>query len=320
VNVLVTGGAGYIGSVVATMLVEAGHKVTVVDNLTKGHEDALPDKVRFIQADIADIGKLLTNEGKIDAVLHFAAYIAAGESVKMPEVYWQNNTVQTLGMLNALRQLGIKKLIFSSTAAVYGNSDMTPIPENAATVPTNPYGMTKLAIDMAITSECMAHDLSATSFRYFNVAGAYKSRGERHDPETHLIPNALAAAAGKLPNIKLYGDDYPTPDGTCIRDYIHVADLARAHLLALDALTPGTHSIYNLGNGKGFSNKEVLTAVEKVTGKTLTINIAPRREGDPAVLIASSEKAKRELGWVPQIPGLEDIIRDAWKFYTQYSK
>lgn len=313
-KLLVIGGAGYIGSVTSTMLIEAGHEVTVLDNLSEGHQDAIPKNARFVQGNASEIASLFSKDDRIDAVLHFGAFIAAGESMTDPEKYWHNNTLESIQLLDGMRQLGIKKLIFSSTAAVYGNPTNVPITEDEPRNPTNTYGMTKLAVDMAITSEAIAHGLAATSLRYFNVAGAYGKCGERHRKETHIIPLALAAAQQGQP-FYLFGDDYPTEDGTCVRDYIHVTDLAGAHLLALENLTPGKHTIYNLGNGKGFSNKQVIAAVEKTVGKPITILQKPRREGDPAILIASSEKAKQELGWIPQKPSLEEIVGDAWEFY-----
>lgn len=316
-KILVTGGAGYIGSVITALLLEAGHEVTVLDNLSEGHRDVLPAKVRFIEADVADIEKVLSPADGIDVAIHLAAYIAAGESMVKPELYWQNNTVGTIRMLDGLRNLGIKKLIFASTAAVYGNPESVPITEDAPTKPTNTYGMTKLAIDMAITSECIAHGMAATSLRFFNVAGAYGAYGERHNTETHIIPIALQVARGERAKFSIFGDDYPTPDGTCVRDYIHVADLARAAIMAVEKLEPGKHAIYNLGNGDGFSNRQVIAAVEKVVGKPLAIEVSDRREGDPAVLIASSDKARRELGWIPQKSTLEDMISDAWQFYSR---
>jgi len=314
-KVLVTGGAGYIGSVVSAFLIEAGHEVLILDNLSLGHKNALPEAVRFIEGNVAEITSYFSRDDNIEAVLHFAGLSAAGESVTQPELYWQNNTVATLGLLKGMRELGIKKLIFSSTAAVYGNPDQLPITEDAPTKPTNPYGMTKLAIDMAISSECTAYGLSATSLRYFNVAGAYGKYGERHDNETHIIPLLLTALSGKRDSFVLFGDDYPTKDGTCVRDYIHVADLASAHLLALDKLSADEHKIYNLGNGEGFSNREVMTTAEEVTGKKLTYMVGSRRLGDPAILIASSKKAMKELDWKPQKTSLQVIIADAWNFY-----
>lgn len=314
-KILVTGGAGYIGSVMTALLLEAGHEVIVVDNLSHGHRNAIPKAVRFIQANIADLDKVLRPEDEIEAVIHLAAFIAAGESMLKPELYWQNNTINTLQMLNALRNLHIRKLIFASTAAVYGNPETVPINEAAPTKPTSTYGMTKLAMDMAITSEAVAHDLAAVSLRFFNVAGAYGEFGERHPVETHIIPIALQVMAGEREKFMVYGTDYPTADGTCVRDYIHVIDLARAAMLALDKLEPGKHNIYNLGNGDGFSNKQVIAAIEDVTGRTLPVEYTLRREGDPAVLIASSIKAQRELGWTPSRPSLKDMIADAWQFY-----
>lgn len=315
-KVLVTGGAGYIGSVVTAHLLEAGHEVVVLDNLSQGHRDAIAENVRFIEADIADITKVLTPEDNIEAVMHFAAFMAVGESMQKPELYWDNNVLHTFRLLEGMRELNIKRLIFSSTAAVYGEPQTVPITELEPTKPTSTYGMTKLAIDMAITSYAHAHGLAATSLRYFNVAGAYGEIGERHPNESHIIPLALAAAANDKP-FTLFGDDYPTPDGTCIRDYIHVADLANAHLLALEALTPSMHSIYNLGNGNGFSNHEVLAAVEQVTGKKLNLTIAARRAGDPAVLIASSKHIQETLGWKAERPELATMVGDAWAFYQK---
>jgi UDP-glucose 4-epimerase len=313
-KIVVCGGAGYIGSVTSAQLLEAGHEVIVVDNLSQGHQDAIPSRARFIRADIAELGDALADEDAIDALLHFAALIAAGDSMKDPESYWQNNTVGSLQLLSALRRLSIPKLIFSSTAATYGDPAELPITEETATKPTNTYGMTKLATDMAITSYCSAYGIAATSLRYFNVAGAYKDFGERHPVETHIIPLAFEALTHNRP-FSIFGDDYPTADGTCVRDYIHVADLARAHLLALDKLEPGKHTIYNLGNGNGFSNREVIAAVEAVTGQKLSVQIAPRRAGDPATLIASSAQAEKALGWRPEQPDLQAIVRDAWTFY-----
>jgi UDP-glucose 4-epimerase len=287
----------------------------VLDKAPGAAKAVLPESVRIIEADITQLSEVITPEDNVEAILHFAAYIAAGESMEKPELYWNNNTIGSIRLLEGMRQLGIRKLIFSSTAAVYGNPVEVPITEDAAKNPTSTYGMTKLAVDMAITSECQAHGLAAASLRYFNVAGAYGKCGERHDPETHIIPLALAAANGERDGFTIYGDDYPTEDGTCVRDYIHVADLARAHLLALDHLAAGEHGIFNLGNGNGFSNREVIAAVERVTGKTMPVTVGPRREGDPAVLIASSARARDVLGWEPQKPELEAIIADAWDFY-----
>jgi UDP-glucose 4-epimerase len=256
-------------------------------------------------------------------VLHFASFIQAGESMTKPEIYWDNNVTGSLALLNAIRAAGVPRVVFSSTAAVYGNPAELPITESAVKAPTSTYGATKLTFDLALTSEAFAHGLAATSLRYFNVAGAYLrpdglALGERHDPETHLIPIALQVAAGKRDKLQLFGDDYPTVDGTCVRDYIHVADLARAHLLALAAATPGEHRIYNLGNGTGFTNRQVVEAAREVTGHELPVEIAPRRDGDPAALVASSQLARDQLGWRPQQATLADMIGDAWTFYQAH--
>jgi UDP-glucose 4-epimerase len=319
VKLLVTGGAGYIGSVVTRLLLDAGHEVVVLDDLSTGYAEALTPGATHVSARIHDAATVLTAEAGFDAVLHFAGLIQAGESMTKPEKYWDANVVGSLRLLDAARAAGVRTFIFSSTAAVYGNPAEVPITEDAPKQPTNTYGATKLAFDMALTSEAFAHQLGAVSLRYFNVAGAYLrdgvAIGERHDPETHLIPIALQVAAGKREKLQLFGDDYPTPDGTCVRDYIHVEDLARAHLLALDAAVPGEHKIFNLGNGTGFSNRQVAEAARAVTGHELPVEIAARREGDPAILVASSQRARDELGWAPAKPTLEDMIGDAWSFY-----
>jgi UDP-glucose 4-epimerase len=320
VKLLVTGGAGYVGSVTSRLLLDAGHEVVVLDNLSTGFRAAVAQDATFVEADIADAPSVLTPESGFDAVLHFAGLIAAGESMVKPELYWHDNVVGSLALLDAVRAARIPRFVFSSTAAVYGDPVELPIPETAIKSPTNTYGATKLAFDHALTSEAFAHKLAAVSLRYFNVAGAYirpdgTAIGERHDPETHLIPIALQVAAGKRGRLQLFGDDYPTPDGTNVRDYIHVEDLARAHLLALDAATGGEHRIYNLGNGNGFSNLQVVEAAREVTGAELPVEMAPRRDGDPASLVASSAKARDELGWVPAKNTLHDMIGDAWEFY-----
>lgn len=315
-KVLVTGGAGYIGSVTSALLLEAGHEVIVVDNLSQGHRDAVPEGAQFIHADIAQLGMVLSKDDRIDAVFHFAALMAVGESMKHPDRYWDNNVAGSLALLETMRTIGIKKLVFSSTAATYGEPEMVPIVETAPTNPTSTYGMTKLAIDMAITSYARAYDIAAVSLRYFNVAGAYQQFGERHPVESHIIPLIFRAIENEKP-FSIFGGDYPTPDGTCIRDYIHVLDLARAHLLAIDHMSPGRHEIYNLGNGNGFSNKEVVSAVEQVIGREIPVTITDRRPGDPARLIASSEKAKAELGWKPEKPDLTDMVNDAWQYHRQ---
>ncbi|QKV92909.1 UDP-glucose 4-epimerase GalE [Streptomyces sp. NA02950] len=309
---LVTGGAGYVGSVVAAHLLEAGHQVMVLDDLSTGHRAGVPGGAEFIEGRVQDAAKWL--DPSFDAVLHFAASSQVGESVVRPEKYWANNVGGTTDLLAAMRDAGVRTLVFSSTAATYGEPDQVPITEDAATAPTNPYGATKLAVDHMISGECAAHGLAAVSLRYFNVAGAYGAYGERHDPESHLIPLVLQVAQGRRETISVYGDDYPTPDGTCVRDYIHVADLAEAHLLALSAAASGEHLICNLGNGNGFSVREVIETVRRVTGHPVPETAAPRRGGDPAVLVASAERAKDRLGWRPSRADLAGIVADAWEF------
>ncbi|MFE9871540.1 UDP-glucose 4-epimerase GalE [Micromonospora sp. NPDC005686] len=321
-KLLVTGGAGYIGSVVTRMLLDHGHQVTVLDDLRTGHREALAPDATHVDLPVHEAARVLTADAGFDGVLHFAALIAAGESMIRPELYWHNNTVGSIALIDAVRAARVPRMVFSSTAAVYGNPTELPIPETAVKAPTSTYGATKLAVDMALTSEAIAHDLAAVSLRYFNVAGAYLrdglAIGERHDPETHLIPIALDVAAGRREKLQLFGDDYPTVDGTCVRDYIHVEDLARAHLLALDAATPGRHRIYNLGNGNGFTNRQVVDVVREVTGHPVPVEVAPRREGDPAELVASSALARDELGWTPAKPTLHDMVGDAWAFYREH--
>ncbi|WP_341718956.1 UDP-glucose 4-epimerase GalE [Micromonospora sp. FIMYZ51] len=321
-KLLVTGGAGFIGSVVTRMLLDAGHEVVVLDDLRTGHREALAPDATHVAVGLHDAARVLTPRSGFDGVLHFAALIAAGESMVAPERYWHNNTVGSLALLDAVRAAGVPRLVFSSTAAVYGNPSELPIPETAHKAPTSTYGATKLAVDLALTSEAIGHGLAAVSLRYFNVAGAYldgdTALGERHDPETHLVPIALEVAAGQREKLQLFGDDYPTADGTCVRDYIHVADLARAHLLALDAATAGQHRVYNLGNGNGFTNRQVIEVVREVTGHPVPVEVAPRREGDPAVLVASATLARTELGWEPGKPTLHDMVTDAWAFYRTH--
>ncbi|MGC4886895.1 UDP-glucose 4-epimerase GalE [Micromonospora sp. DT227] len=321
-KLLVTGGAGYIGSVVTRMLLDHGHQVTVLDDLRTGHREALAPDATHVDLPVHEAARVLTPDAGFDGVLHFAALIAAGESMIRPELYWDTNTVGSIALIDAVRAARVPRMVFSSTAAVYGNPTELPIPETAVKAPTNTYGATKLAVDMVLTSEAVAHELGAVSLRYFNVAGAYlrdgTAIGERHDPETHLIPIALDVAAGRREKLQLFGDDYPTVDGTCVRDYIHVEDLARAHLLALDAATGGRHRIYNLGNGNGFTNRQVVDVVREVTGHPVPVEVAPRREGDPAELVASSALARDELGWVPAKPTLHDMVGDAWAFYRDH--
>ena len=320
-KLLVTGGAGYIGSVMTAQLLEAGHEVTVFDNVSKGHVQAVPDGARFIEGNLLNEALLNQVLGTgFDGVLHFAALSLVGESVQQPERYYRNNVCGTLNLLEAMRTAGVPRLVFSSTAAVYGEPEEVPILETAVPRPTNPYGGSKLAIDQMIGFMVAAHDLAAVSLRYFNVAGASGQWGEDHHPETHLIPIVLSVAAGQQPAVQIYGTDYPTTDGTAIRDYIHVEDLARAHLLALDSVHGGEHRIYNLGNGLGFSVREVIETARKVTGVPINAVEAPRRAGDPPILVASSRKIRDELGWTPQKPDLATMIGDAWQWQQAHPR
>ncbi|MBA4025541.1 MAG: UDP-glucose 4-epimerase GalE [Gordonia sp.] len=313
-KLLVTGGAGYVGSVCARVMVEHGHDVTIVDNLSTGNVEALPEGVPFIEGNVRDIAADVLGSDAFDGVLHFAAQSLVGESVQHPELYWYGNVVESLALLEAVRTTNTPRLVFSSTAATYGEPESVPILESAPTRPTNPYGATKLAIDHAITSYAAAHGLAAVSLRYFNVAGAYAGAGENRVIETHLIPLVLQVALRHREHIKMFGTDYPTDDGTAIRDYIHVLDLAQAHALALEAAVAGRHSIFNLGSGTGFSVRQVISACEEVTGLEIPVTAAPRRAGDPAVLIASSDKAIAELGWYPEHTDLSVIVADAWEY------
>ncbi|RKT05117.1 UDP-glucose 4-epimerase [Streptomyces sp. 3211.6] len=309
---LVTGGAGYVGSVVTAHLLEAGHEVTVLDDLSTGFAEGVPAGATLVNGRIQDAARHL--DPSYDAVLHFAASSQVGESVVNPGKYWDNNVGGTLALLTAMREAGVRTLVFSSTAATYGEPTEGALTESSATAPTNPYGASKLAVDHMIAGECAAHGLAAVSLRYFNVAGAYKEFGERHDPETHLIPLVLQVALGEREAISVFGEDYPTPDGTCVRDYIHVADLAEAHLAALRVAAGGEHLICNLGNGSGFSVREVIETVRKVTGRDIPEVVAPRRVGDPAVLVASARTAHERLGWTPTRSDLTNIVADAWAF------
>ncbi len=312
-KLLVTGGAGYVGSVCAAHLCEAGHEVVVLDDLSTGHRDAVPSGCRFVEGELGAAAADVLAEG-FDGVLHFAARSLVGESVQHPELYWNGNVVASFRLLEAIRAHGTPRLVFSSTAATYGEPEQVPIPETSPTRPTNPYGASKLAIDHMISSYAQAHGLAATSLRYFNVAGAHEGIGERHAVETHLIPLVLQVALGTRESISVFGDDWPTPDGTCVRDYIHVDDLADAHLLALEHAVAGRHDIYNLGSGQGFSVHEVIEACRTVTGHPIPAVTAPRRAGDPAVLVASSDRAAAHLGWKPGRTDLERIVGDAWAF------
>jgi UDP-glucose 4-epimerase len=321
-NVLVTGGAGYIGGTVATVLMQAGHKVTVLDNLCHSKSDDLPAGADFVEADIADRPRVeaLLRDLKPDGVLHFAALIEAGESMQKPEIYFRNNTASSLALLEAMQATGTNNLVFSSTAAVYGEPKSTPIEETAELAPTNAYGESKLLMEHMLRWFNRIHGLHYASLRYFNVAGALPGRGEAHEPETHIIPLILDVALGRRDKIYIYGDDYSTPDGTCIRDYVHVLDLADAHILALQALQKQDRMIYNLGNGSGFSVKQVIEAARRVTGHPIPVEIMPRRDGDPARLVASSEQARKNLGWQPKHTEIDDILTSAWEWHQQRYK
>ncbi|MCY0991129.1 UDP-glucose 4-epimerase GalE [Nannocystis sp. ILAH1] len=313
-RVLVTGGAGYIGSVVVEELLAAGHEVAVIDNLSKGHADAVPAGVELVRADLrdADLVRRLLRHARVEAVVHMAADSLVGESVQSPAKYYENNVVAGLGLLDAMVEVGVHRLVFSSTAAVYGEPETQPIDETAPTRPTNPYGETKLALERAFAWYERAYGLRSASLRYFNAAGASARCGESHDPETHLIPLVLQVALGRAPYVTLYGDDYPTPDGTCVRDYIHVVDLARAHVLALSGLDGGS-CIYNLGcGGAGYSVRQVVDTARAVTGAAIPVRLGARRAGDPAVLVASSARIQHDLGWQPRLGALATIVESAW--------
>lgn len=317
-RILVTGGAGYIGGTVAQLLLDHGHQVVIYDNLCHAHRSMVPAGTEFIEGELADRPALekLLHTG-VDGVMHFAALIEAGESMKKPELYFRNNSASTLSLFEAMLATGVNRLVFSSTAAVYGEPESTPILEDAPLHPTNAYGESKLLVEQMLSWLNRIHGFRYASLRYFNVAGAIEGRGEAHEPESHIIPLILDVALGRRKDIKVFGQDYPTPDGTCIRDYIHVHDLARAHLLALEALKEEnrTRLIYNIGNGVGFSVREVIESARRVTGHPIPVEEFPRRPGDPAVLIASSEKIGKELGWKPEYSKLDDIIDSAWKWH-----
>jgi UDP-glucose 4-epimerase len=321
-TILVTGGAGYIGGTVARILLAGGHAVTIFDNLCHSRRAAVAPGAEFIEGDLADRALLekTLRSGRFQGVMHFAALIEAGESMQRPEIYFRNNTAGTLSLLEAMLATGHDRLVFSSTAACYGEPVSTPILEDAKLEPTNPYGESKLLVEHMLRWFNRIHGFRYASLRYFNVAGAIEGYGEAHEPESHLIPLVLDVALGRRTSIKIFGQDYPTRDGTCIRDYIHVKDLADAHLLALAAL--GTQDrlgglIYNIGNGQGFTVREVIDSVRRVTGRPIPVEECPRREGDPAVLVASSEKIKRELGWQPQYTDLDAIIASAWEWHQK---
>ena len=319
-RIAVTGGAGYIGSVVTEVLLAEGHDVLVIDDLSKGHADSVAEGARLAPLDIgnrADVTAALLGF-RTEAVIHMAASSLVGESVSDPAKYYAANVVSGLSLLDAMAQSGVTRLVFSSTAAVYGEPDKQPIEEADPLQPTNPYGETKLAFERALRWYARACGLASISLRYFNAAGATDRHGERHDPETHLIPLVLQAAAGRRREVAVFGDDYPTADGTCVRDYVHVEDIARAHVLALPLLEPGTAGVYNLGcGGRGFSVRDVIEAAASVTGRRIPVRMAGRRPGDPAVLVASAELARRRLGWEPRHPSLQAIVASAWTWMVR---
>lgn len=317
-RILVTGGAGYIGGTVAQLLLDQGHEAVIYDNLCHGHRSMVPERAEFVEGDLADRSRLETIlHTNIDGVMHFAALIEAGESMQRPEIYFRNNSASTLSLLEAMLATGVSRLVFSSTAAVYGEPESTPIREDAPLRPTNTYGESKLLVERMLDWLNRIHRFRYASLRYFNVAGAIEGRGEAHEPESHLIPLILDVALGRRASIKIFGQDYPTHDGTCVRDYIHVQDLARAHLLAFNALKDRDRLIYNLGNGVGFTVREVIESARRVTRHQIPAIEEPRREGDPAVLIASSEKIGKELGWTPQYTQLDAILESAWEWHKQ---
>lgn len=320
-NIFLTGGAGYIGSAAAAVLLENGHQVTVYDSLVTGHRAAVPAEARFIQADLQDRQALQSalEAERYEAVLHFAAFIEAGESMQQPGKYFQNNTINSLWLLESCVRAGVQRLVYSSSAAVYASSD-EPLRESDTLRPSNAYGQTKLMVEGVLDWYRQTHGLGYASLRYFNAAGALPDRGEAHQPESHLIPLVLQVALEQQPEIQIFGTDYPTPDGTCVRDYIHLADLVSAHLLALQALEPGAQLIYNLGNGAGYSVREVIQTARQVTGHPVPAIEADRRSGDPPRLVASSEKIRAELGWRPRHPGLETILASAWEWHRSHPR
>jgi UDP-glucose 4-epimerase len=319
-KLLVTGGAGYIGSIVARLLLEQGHEIVVLDNLERGHREAVPADAQLLVGDLRnpEDSRGALRAGGFDGVLHFAALALVGESVEHPELYYRTNVAGTLNLLEAMVAHEVPRLVFSSTCAVYGQPDEVPISERATPRPQNAYGASKLAADYLIGDFCTAYQLGAVSLRYFNVAGAHGEAGEDHEPETHLIPNILKVPLGQRESVQIFGSDYPTDDGTAVRDYIHIDDLAAAHVLALENARAGEHRIFNLGNGNGFSVLDVIAAVEKVTGTTIPTEPAQRRPGDPPRLVAAGQKIREELGWAPAKPELETMIADAWAFAQEH--
>ena len=319
-NIMVTGGAGYIGSATARLLLQQGHAVTILDNLSRGHRESVPATARFIEGDLADAGLLHRSfqDGGFDAVVHFAAFAEVNESMRLPELYFRNNTLNTCNLLESCLAHKVSRFVFSSTCTVFGDPQLPCIDESVPKNPLNPYGESKLQIERILAWYQKIHGIRYAVLRYFNAAGAWGCHGEHHDPESHLIPVVLQVALGQLQAVSIFGTDYPTPDGTCIRDYIHIYDLAMAHLLVLDALQSHEELIYNLGNGKGFSVREVIEASGAITGHPIPAKEAPRRPGDPPILVANSESIRRDLQWQPKYPSIDGIVRSAWDWHREH--
>lgn len=318
-KVLVTGGAGYIGSVTTELLLGKGHEVVVVDNLERGHRQAIDPRARFVQGDLRDRDRIFAAvaDVKPDAVVHFAAYALVSESMQQPEAYFRNNTVGSVNLAEAMLRAEVRTIVFSSTCATYGQPEQVPITEDCPQRPTNPYGESKLAVEKVLGWYHVLHGFKAVCLRYFNACGATERYGEDHDPETHLIPLVLQAALGQRESVPVHGEDYDTPDGTCLRDYIHIADLAQAHILALDCPESGA---FNLGNGRGYSVKEVIEKAREVTGRPIRAEAGPRRPGDPARLVAGSDKARQVLKWKPQFSSLQAIVESAWNWHQAHPR
>lgn len=318
-RIFVTGGAGYVGSHAVRRLVAGGHDVTVFDNLAYGHREAIHAKAAFVQGDLSDGGRLLEllQAGKFDAVMHFAAWLNVGESVHKPLLYYRNNVANTLNLLEAMEKAGVKRMVFSSTCAVYGEPDKLPLVEDLPKIPINPYGSTKLVVEFMLKDSAAAWGLGSVALRYFNASGAAEDGtiGEDHSPETHLIPLVLQVALGQRPHISVFGTDYPTPDGSCVRDYVHVDDLAEAHLLAIQGAEPGRGEAYNVGTGRGTSVLEVIESARKATGHTISVQFGPRRAGDPPSLYADSDNVRGRFGWSPKHLGIDSIVASAWKWH-----
>jgi UDP-glucose 4-epimerase len=321
-NVFVTGGAGYIGGTAVRLLLQQGHAVTVFDNLSRGHRDSVPVDASFVEGDLIDAALLRRTLGsqRFDAVMHFAAFAEVGESMRVPELYFRNNLLNTCNLLESCLSLGVSRFVFSSTCAVFGDPRSRIIDESTPKYPLNPYGESKLQIERILAWYHKIHGLRYAVLRYFNAAGAWEGHGEHHEPESHLIPRVLQVALGQRQAIEIFGSDYPTPDGTCIRDYIHTYDLAAAHVLVLKALDSCSELIYNLGNGHGFSVRQIIESAQKITGRAIPVRISPRRPGDPAILIASSEKIRSELLWKPGYPTIDSIIRSAWDWHREHPR